>query len=122
MANKPHILFICSQNQWRSPTAARVYANDQRLEVRSAGVSPQSAHRVTQRDLEWADLVLVMELEHKARLREMFRDMHLPPVECLDITDDYQYMDGNLLTFIRDATESHLSAIFGIGSNGSGSA
>jgi len=118
MPDKPHILFVCGRNQWRSPTAARVYADDQRIEVRSAGVSPQSAHRVSQRDLEWADLVLVMEPEHKARLREMFKALQLPPIECLDIPDDYRFMDEALVTLIRDGTESHLSARFGITAEG----
>ncbi len=122
MPARPHILFVCGRNQWRSPTATRVYANDQRIEVRSAGVSPQSAHRVSQRDLEWADLVLAMEAEHKARLREMFRNMQLPPIECLDIPDDYGFMDEALVTLIREGTESHLSARFGIGSKGNGPA
>jgi len=66
---KPRILFVCGRNQWRSPTAAKIYANDQRIEVRSVGVSPQSARRVSRRDMEWADLVLVMEPEHKASVK-----------------------------------------------------
>jgi protein-tyrosine phosphatase len=118
MPAKPHILFVCGRNQWRSPTAARIYGNDQRIEVRSAGVSPQSIHRASQRDLEWADLVLVMETEHKARLREIFKDMQLPPIDSLDIPDDYGYMDPELVTLIREGTEFHLVTRLGIGSNG----
>ena len=114
MADKPHILFVCGRNQWRSPTAARVYANDQRIEVRSAGISPQSAHRVSQRDLEWADLVLVMESEHKVRLRKMVKGLQLPPIECLEVPDDYGFMDESLVTLIKDGTESYLTTRFGI--------
>ena len=114
MLAKPHILFVCGRNQWRSPTAAHVYASDQRIEVRSAGVSPQSAHRVSLRDLEWADLVLVMESEHKARLRDRFKDLQLPPIECLDIPDDYKYMAPELVTLVREGTEMWLNARFGI--------
>lgn len=114
MLLKPHILFVCGRNQWRSPTAARIYADDQRIEVRSAGISSQSAHHVSQRDLEWADLVLVMESEHKTRLRDAYRDIQMPPIECLDIPDDYRYMDDALVDLIRGATESQLSARFGI--------
>ena len=118
MPAKPHILFVCGRNQWRSPTAARIYANDQRIEVRSAGISPQSAHRVSQRDLEWADLVLVMESEHKARLRDVFKDIQMPPIESLDIPDDYGYMDPELVKLIREGTETWLNSRFGItGSN-----
>ena len=115
MPAQPHILFVCGRNQWRSPTAARIYANDQRVEVRSAGVSPQSPHRVSQRDLEWADLVLVMEPEHKARLREMFTGIQLPSIECLDIPDEYGYMDPELVTLIREGAEAYLATKIGIG-------
>lgn len=118
MPSKPHILFVCGRNQWRSPTAARIYADDQRIAVRSAGISPQSAHRVSQRDLEWADLVLVMEPQHKTRLREAWRDIKLPPIECLDIPDDYRYMDAELVELIRGGTETQLSARFGISPSG----
>ena len=106
MPQKPHILFVCGRNQWRSPTVARVYANDQRIEVRSAGVGLLSAHRVSQKDLEWADLILVME--------EMFRDMQLPPIECLEIPDDFRLMDETLVCLIRDGTEAHLATRFGM--------
>jgi len=30
MMEKPHILFVCSRNKWRSPTAEAIYANDDR--------------------------------------------------------------------------------------------
>ena len=92
MAGRPHILFVCGRNQWRSPTAARIYANDQRIEVRSAGVGTQSQHRVSEQDIRWADLVLVMEPQHRARLQEMFRDVQMPPIECLEIPDDFGVM------------------------------
>lgn len=112
---RPHVLFVCAQNKWRSPTAARAYANDPRIEVRSAGVSVQSHHRITLQDLQWADLVLVMESEHQARIREAFRDTPLPPIECLEIPDDYGLMDDALIELIRTGTEAHLSVRFGIG-------
>jgi len=40
---RPRILFVCGRNKWRSPTAATVYRDDQRVEVRSAGISAKSA-------------------------------------------------------------------------------
>ena len=119
MPPKPHILFVCGRNKWRSPTAARIYANDQRIEVRSAGIAAQSAHRVSQQDLEWADLVLVMEPEHKARLLETFRGTRLPPIECLEIADDFGFMDDALIELVREGTETHLCARFGIGQDAS---
>ena len=112
MLEKPHILFVCGRNQWRSPTAARVYANDQRIDVRSAGVSPKSRHPLTRQDIEWADLILVMEQAHKVRIRETFRDLVLPVIESLDIPDDYGFMDDELIRLIQEGTEFHLKNRF----------
>jgi predicted protein tyrosine phosphatase len=100
------LLFLCSRNHWRSPTAEAVYQNDPRVEVRSAGVSASAQRRVTEKLLRWADLVLVMEHAHKQRLREQFpeliRDLR---VEVLDIPDDYEFMNPELVTLIRERVE-----------------
>tara|TARA_B100000676_G_scaffold295926_1_gene335706 strand:- start:937 stop:1332 length:396 start_codon:yes stop_codon:yes gene_type:complete len=103
-----HLLFVCSRNQWRSPTAEAIYRNDPRVEVRSAGVRQSARHRINGRDLEWADLVLVMERSHAASIREAFTKLELPSMEVLDIPDDYGYMDPELIELIRVATEGFL--------------
>jgi len=102
---KPHILFVCSRNQWRSPTAARIYARDHRFEVRSAGVSPKSRHQLTGDDIEWADLILVMETKHQSRIRASYRGFELPPIVSLDVPDDYGFMDEELIEMLRESTE-----------------
>jgi len=100
------VLFLCSRNQWRSPTAEAVYRNDPRVEVRSAGVSTAARRRVTEKLLLWADRVLVMEHAHKQRLREQFPDLfHDLRIDVLDIPDDYLFMDPELMTLIRERVE-----------------
>ncbi len=112
MASRPRILFVCSRNQWRSPTAEAIYRNDQRIEVRSAGTSEKSARRLTSRDLDWADLVLVMEPKHARRIREGAKGMNsLPPIYSLDIPDDYQRMDPVLVQLLRDASEPFIEEV-----------
>ena len=104
------VLFVCSRNQWRSPTAEAIYRSDSRIEARSAGVSPAAKRRVTAKLLQWADLVLVMEPEHKRRLLSQFAD--LDPDLCirvLDIPDDYAFMDPELVELIRERTEAILA-------------
>jgi predicted protein tyrosine phosphatase len=66
---------------------------------------------VTRRDIEWADLILVMERQHAARLRETFRDLRLPALESLDIPDDYEFMNAALIDLIREGTEFYLSQL-----------
>ena len=104
------LLFLCSRNQWRSPTAEAVYQNDPRVEVRSAGVSASARQRVTEKLLRWADRVLVMEHAHKRRLREQFPAIaHDLRIEVLDIPDDYPFMDPELITLIRERVEPLLA-------------
>jgi predicted protein tyrosine phosphatase len=104
------LLFLCSRNQWRSPTAEAVYQNDSRVEVRSAGVSASARQRVTEKLLLWADRVLVMEHEHKRRLRDQFPDIvHDLRIEVLDILDDYPFMDPELVALIRERVEPLLA-------------
>jgi len=71
-------------------------------------VSSKSGHQVTSGDVLWADLILVMEGKHKARLLGLFPDVRMPRIESLDIPDEYEFMDGELVGLIREGTEPHL--------------
>ena len=104
------VLFICGRNQKRSPTAARLYQDDPRLEVRSAGTSDSSRRRVSETDLRWADLIIVMERKYTARIRAKFPDLDLPRVESLEIPDDYEYMDPELVELLQDGVEQILAS------------
>src|SRR6476660_4837045 len=101
--DKPHVLFVCGRNQWRSPTAERIYRNDSRVEVRSAGVSVRSGHQISADDLLWANLVIVMERRYKSRILDTFRDRpDLPRIVSLEIPDDYPLMDEALIKLLRE--------------------
>lgn len=105
------ILFLCSRNQWRSPTAEAIYQNDPRVEVCSAGVSHSARRRVTEKLLRWADLVLVMEHTHKRRVGEAFPDLvHELQIGVLDIPDDYPAMDAELVMLLRERVEPWITA------------
>jgi len=89
--------------------AEAVYRRDPRVKIRSAGVSSKSAHQVPDKDLDWADLILVMERKYKERILRAFRDHpNLPPIVSLDIPDDYERMDEQLIVLIQKGTEFHL--------------
>ena len=116
--NKPHLLFVCGRNRWRSPTAEAIYRHDARLIARSAGVSGKSAHRISDKDLDWADLVVVMEQKYKSRIIREFRSHpDLPPIVSLDIPDEFERMDPELIELILDGMRFHLQERFGIGSS-----
>ena len=106
MSDRFKVLFICSKNQWRSPTAEAIYRDDPRISVRSRGTASAAARKVSEVDLEWADLVLVMEQKHRSRLLSDYPGVtkHLP-IAVLDIPDDYPYMDAELIRLLQMSVE-----------------
>ncbi|MBC7768715.1 MAG: phosphotyrosine protein phosphatase [Phycisphaerales bacterium] len=97
-----HVLFVCSKNQWRSPTAEQVWKDYSGILVRSAGVSRSARRRLTVGDLRWADLILVMEEKHKSRIRAEHRDeIRYKALHVLDVPDDYQFMQPELIDLLR---------------------
>lgn len=105
------LLFICSRNQWRSPTAENIWRRHPQVSARSAGTSPNARHPVSEGDLYWADVIFVMEEKHKSRLLVSFRDViEARPVHVLDIPDDYKYMDPALV----EELQSSVAGILGL--------
>ena len=95
-------LFICSRNRLRSPTAEAVFAAWPGVETDSAGLAPDADTHVCAEQLDWADVVFVMERAHKIRLTAQF-GTHLrhKKVVCLDIPDRYAYMQPELVTLLE---------------------
>ena len=109
MPGKQNVLFVCTANQQRSPTAEELYRNDKRFAVRSAGTSTLSRQRVSRELLEWADLVVAMEEHHARAIRERFPDQAgTVQFLVLGIPDIYQYMDSTLQREIRDRFEQRV--------------
>ncbi len=101
-----NLLFICSRNQWRSPTGERLWFKRQGINARSAGTAKSARCQVTLADIQWADAIFVMEEKHKSRLQAEFRqDLKHAKLYVLDIPDDYRFMDPELVTLIEEATE-----------------
>ena len=93
-------------NQWRSPTAEKIYAGRASVAARSAGTNKGARKTVRSSDLVWADLVLVMEQKHKQRLLAAFPgEMKFKTLHVLDIPDDYKYMDPELIEEIISAVD-----------------
>jgi predicted protein tyrosine phosphatase len=104
-----NILFICSQNRLRSPTAEQVFAGWPGIETASAGLNHDAENPVTPELLEWAHTVFVMERAHRSKLSARFRP-HLASVRviCLDIPDDYAYMDPGLIELLKARVPRYL--------------
>ena len=97
-----NLLFVCSKNQWRSPTAEAIYRNHTDLAVRSAGTSATARRTVNAGDIRWADHIVVMEHSHKERLKDKFaQELARKKIHVLDIPDDFQFMDPDLVALIE---------------------
>jgi protein-tyrosine phosphatase len=98
--SRPNILVICGKNKRRSRTAEYIFKNDDRFNIRSAGVSPKSERKLSEKDLNWADIVFVMESEQKKKIEEIFSQLFLPLIENIDIPDEYEFMDEELIDML----------------------
>lgn len=105
---KQNLLFICSKNQWRSPTAEIIWRRHPEFNVRSAGTSKKARKTVSSNDISWADHIFVMEDKHRRRLKADFnRLLEYKSIHVLDIPDEYQFMDPELI----DELESRVNAL-----------
>ena len=65
------VLFVCSANRERSPTAERVFRDVPGWETRSAGTMGGADVPVSKHLIDWADRIIVMENHHLEKLVEM---------------------------------------------------
>ena len=98
-----NILFVCNQGKHRSRTAAKFYSQDHT--TRSAGIYTN----LQKQDLEWADLIVVMEEHQRSFIAEEFPNLYLKKrIVCLDIPDVYSYKQPKL---VEKLTENFLTTV-----------
>ncbi|WP_330684999.1 low molecular weight protein tyrosine phosphatase family protein [Anaerosolibacter sp.] len=103
------ILFVCSRNKWRSLTAEKIFHGFNDYDVRSAGTEDNARIKVSNGHIGWADLIFVMEKKHLRRLQAKFGDMtSSKKVICLDISDDYQFMDDELIAILKSRVSEYI--------------
>ena len=95
-------LFICSANKLRSPTAETVFSSWPNIEVESAGLNHDADVPLSPEQLEWADVIFVMEKAHRSKLSKRFRQyLKGKRVICLDIPDNFKFMDPVLVKLLE---------------------
>ncbi|MGF1704652.1 low molecular weight protein tyrosine phosphatase family protein [Enterovibrio baiacu] len=96
------ILFLCSKNRLRSPTAEAVFGDCDTWDVSSAGISHDADVRVSAEDIDWADIIFVMESVHRNKLKKKFGALlKYKKVISLNIPDDFEYMDPQLIEILQ---------------------
>ena len=105
----PRVLFICSRNRLRSPTAEQIFSTVPGVETDSAGLAPDADCPLSADQVEWAELIFVMEKRHRTQLAQRFKG-HLAgkKVVCLDIADNYQFMQAELVALLGRRVAGYL--------------
>lgn len=99
---KKRVLFICSRNKWRSPTAQELFRDSDTIEADSAGTEKGARVMVEPDHVGWADVIYVMEVRHAGRLKAMFGPLLKGKrIVVLGIPDIYGYMDPALIETLR---------------------
>ena len=103
------LLFICSQNKLRSPTAEQVFSTWPDIEVASAGLNSDAENPLTPELVIWADIIFVMEKAHRTKLSTSIKaQLNGQRIVCLDIPDRYQFMDETLVRILGERVPKFL--------------
>lgn len=96
-------------NRLRSPTVEQVFSGQAGIEVLSAGLNHDADEPLTGEVAEWADIIFFMEKAHRNKLRKRFRrHIKAARVICLDIPDEYEFMDPELVHLLNLRVRRHL--------------
>lgn len=97
-----NILFICTANRLRSPTAAAIFSGRADISVRSAGLDPSARCRLDEELIAWADKIYTMERHHREKIRKKYRKaLGAKPIISLEIPDEYEFMQPELIALLK---------------------
>lgn len=96
------VLFVCTRNRLRSPTAEQVFAPFPALECDSAGTDTAACVPLDADHIAWADVIFAMERSHRTRISQKFKSqLNGKRVVVLGIPDDYAFMDPELVRILK---------------------
>ena len=97
-----NLLFVCSENRLRSPTAEAVFSKYPGIHAIGAGTNADAETPVSGDLIEWADVVFVMENSHRAKLAKKYNELLKGKrLVCLDIPDAYECMQPELIQLLK---------------------
>ena len=104
-----NILFICTANCMRSPTAEKIFSEYPGIIATSAGINEYSPVKLTHDLIRWADLIFVMEQRHYEHLmRKHLGAIYDKEIVILGIVDQYQFMDPELIEILKNRVTPYL--------------
>jgi len=111
MSSSPvKLLFVCTRNRLRSPTAEAVLNQVDSVTAISAGTNHDAETPLSGDLIEWADRIYVMESGHKKKInREYGALLKDKPIRNLAIPDNYRFMDAGLVVKIKTMFPEYFS-------------
>jgi predicted protein tyrosine phosphatase len=76
--------------------------------------NPKSDRKISENDLIWAELIFVMETEQRSKLKALYPHLEMPPIEVLNIPDDYEFMNDDLVEILTIGINGALKANYNI--------
>ncbi|HMG84430.1 MAG TPA: hypothetical protein VK574_01730 [Terracidiphilus sp.] len=104
-----NVLFVCSRNRLRSPTAEAVFSGRNGIETLSAGTAPDAVTPLSAELIDWADTIFAMETIHRRKVEQQFGETR-KKIIVLGIPDKYLYMDPKLVELLRKKVAPFLPA------------
>lgn len=96
-----NVLFVCGKARMRSPTAADICAGWAGIAADFAGLSNDADERLSAEQIEWADVIAVMEPRQRTRLNALYGPLLTgKQVSVLNVPDKYAYMDADLVALL----------------------
>jgi len=97
-----NLLFVCSENRLRSPTAEAVFSQYHGVNAIGAGTNSDAETLVSGDLIEWADVVFVMEKSHRNKITKKYKELLKGKrLVCLDIPDVYECMQPELVKLLE---------------------
>ena len=92
------VLFICNQNLNRSKTAEELFKDE--FKTKSAGLYNKKP--LSEKQLSWADIVVVMEDEQRAEIAKRYPKLYMQKrILSLNIPDNYYYNQSELVNVLK---------------------
>ncbi|PIP73963.1 MAG: phosphotyrosine protein phosphatase [Candidatus Lloydbacteria bacterium CG22_combo_CG10-13_8_21_14_all_47_15] len=107
------LLFVCSANISRSPTAAEFFRACPEFDTKSAGTEPYAGGKPVSQDLvDWANIIFALSEKtngHRTFLKEHFAIPQKTPIYDLDIPNGYLYGEPALQLLLLDRVSKYIS-------------
>jgi predicted protein tyrosine phosphatase len=104
-----NLLFICTANINRSPTAEVLFEKSKKHKAKSVGTHAFAEKTATSQAIQWADVVFCMESFHRDFIIQNFpEDAKGKDIRVLDIPDIYYFNDFQLVKTLKEKLRDFL--------------